>query len=326
MRQIAWGLIGCGDIARRRVGPALRDLESCRFLALARARAERAAECAAELGAERAYGTWQELLLDEDVQAVYIATPPHLHAGIAVAAAGAGKHVVCEKPMAPGLEEADAMIAACRAAGVRLSVAYYRHLYPVMARIREILSSGKIGTPLVAQINAFEHHALDPGDPRSWLLDPEISGGGAMIDFGCHRIEVLLDLLGDVEEIQGMTSRRFAGRAVEDTASALLRFRKGALGLITVSTVLEELKDSLDIFGSEGSLHVPVLNRGLFVVRNSSGEREESCPCHENLHRPYLQAVTEALLEGQAPPVSGELGREVTRIITEIYRRGEKET
>ena len=256
---------------------------------------------------------------------MYIATPPHLHAGIAVAAAEAGKHVVCEKPMAPALEEADAMIAACRAAGVRLSVAYYRHLYPVMARIREVLAAGEIGTPLVAQINAFEHLELPDGHPRSWLLDPRISGGGAMIDFGCHRIEVLLDLLGEVEEVRGMTSRRFAGRAVEDTASALLRFRKGALALVTVSTVLEEVRDSLDIFGSEGSLHVPVLNRGILMVRGAAGEREESCPCHENLHRPYLQAVTEALLEGQAPPVSGELGREVTRIITEIYSPGEKE-
>jgi predicted dehydrogenase len=320
MEQIAWGLIGCGDVARRRVGPALRDLETCRFVALARERAERAEQCARELGAERASSDWRALVSDPEIQAVYIATPPARHAEMAVAAAAAGKHVVCEKPMAPTVAEADAMIAACREAGVRLSVAYYRHLYPAMARIREILAAGEIGTPLLAQINAFEHFDLPLDHPRRWLFDPEISGGGALMDFGCHRIEVLLDLLGEVEEVRGLTSSRFSGRPVEDTAAALLRFRSGTLGLVTVSTVLEEARDSLDLFGSAGSLHVPVLNRGLFTVRSAAGTREEAYPCHENLHLPYLQAVTAALLAGEDPPVSGEEGREVTRIITEIYR------
>jgi predicted dehydrogenase len=322
MERIAWGLIGCGDIAHRRVGPALRDLDTCRFVALTRARADQAAECARELGAERACVDWRELVGDPEIQAVYIATPPHLHAEIAVAAAGAGKHVVCEKPMAPTVAEADAMIAACRKAGVRLSVAYYRHLYPAIARIREILSAGEIGTPLLVQLHAFEFFDLPPDHPRRWLFEPEISGGGALMDFGCHRIEVLLNLLGEPEEVRGLTGSGFSGRAVEDTAVALLRFKQGALGTVTVSTVLEEPRDTLDIFGSKGSLHVPAVNHGRFTVRSAAGTREEAYPCNENLHLPYLQAVTAALLAGDEPPVSGEQGREVTRVITEVYRQG----
>jgi predicted dehydrogenase len=323
VKQVAWGLIGCGDIVHRRVGPALRDLPGCRLVAVARARSELASQCARELGAERARGDWRELVADPEIQAVYIATPPALHAEMAVAAARAGKHVVCEKPMAPTPEQADAMIAACRQAGVRLSVAYYRRLYPIMARIREILAAEEIGTPLLAQMNAFEQFDLPADHPRRWLFDPEIAAGGPLMDFGCHRIEVLLHLFGPAEEVRGMTSRGFSGRAVEDTAGALLRFPGGTLGTLNVSTVLEEARDSLDIYGSGGSLHVPVLNRGQFTVRGPSGTREESYPCHENLHQPYLQAVTAALLEGRAPPVSGEEGREVTRVITEIYRQNQ---
>src|SRR5918911_3426122 len=100
MRRLRWGLVGCGDIARRRVAPALRELPNCELVAVSRARAELAPACAREFGAARWHGDWRELLADEEVDAVYVATPVHLHAAQAVAAAEAGKHVLCEKPMA----------------------------------------------------------------------------------------------------------------------------------------------------------------------------------------------------------------------------------
>jgi predicted dehydrogenase len=100
MRVVRWGLVGCGDIARRRVAPALRDLGNCELVAVSRADAARAEEFAAEFGARRWHADWRDLVHDAEVEAVYIATPVHLHAEQAVAAAEAGKHVLCEKPMA----------------------------------------------------------------------------------------------------------------------------------------------------------------------------------------------------------------------------------
>ena len=105
------------------------------------------------------------MIADEEVDAVYIATPVHLHAAQAIAAARAGKHVLCEKPMAMNVAECDEMIAACSENGVRLGVAYYRHFYPVIDRIRSLLASGEIGTPILAQMNAFEWF-----DPRLPIL------------------------------------------------------------------------------------------------------------------------------------------------------------
>src|SRR6185295_20373586 len=110
------------------------------------------------------------------------------------------------------------MVAAARAHGVRLGVAYYRHLYPLVARLRELLASGDIGQPVLVQVQAFERFDPPPDHPRAWLLRKAESGGGPMFDFGCHRIEVLLDLLGPVAEVHGFpTNVRLRERDVEDT-------------------------------------------------------------------------------------------------------------
>ena len=138
-------MIGCGDIARKRVAPALRDGAGCELAAVSRARAELAEGFAREFGARRWHADWHELVRDPEIDAVYVATPVDLHAPQTIAAAEAGRHVLCEKPMALTTAQCRAMIDACRANGVRLGVAYYRHFYPVLRRIREILAAGEIG-------------------------------------------------------------------------------------------------------------------------------------------------------------------------------------
>ena len=154
MKQLGWGLIGCGDIAQKRVAPAIRDLASCELIAVNRAQSELAASFAKQFGARKWYLDWKKLLRDEEIDAVYIATPVHLHAAQTIAAAEAGKHVLCEKPMAMNVRECDQMMEACRSNKVKLGIAYYRHFYPVVERIKAIIKSGEIGTSVLAQINA----------------------------------------------------------------------------------------------------------------------------------------------------------------------------
>src|SRR5258705_3969542 len=141
---IRWGLIGCGDIARKRIAPAMRNSPVCELVAVSRAQANLAEAFAKEFGARRWYADWRDLLQDKEIDAVYIATPVHLHAEQTIAAAQAGKHVLCEKPMALNVAECDRMIAACRANGVQLGIAYYRHFYPAIRRIKEIIAAGGI--------------------------------------------------------------------------------------------------------------------------------------------------------------------------------------
>jgi predicted dehydrogenase len=315
---VRWGLIGAGDIVRRRVAAALRDAAASELVAVSRARAELAAIFAKEVGARRWHADWRALVADPGVTAVYVATPVHLHAEQTIAAAESGKHILCEKPMAMTAAECDRMIAACRANGVTLGIAYYRRFYPVVVRVKEIIDSGEIGQPVLAQLNAFEYFDPAPDYPRAWLLQPEIAGGGPMMDFGCHRIEVLLNLFGHVRRTAALTANVVFDRAVEDTASVLMRFDKGPCTSVTVSHAVRERQDTLYIFGTRGSIHIDDLNAGDLRVRTDV-DRSESHPPAANLHQPLVEDFVDAVRTGREPAVTGELGRVVAAIEDDIY-------
>ncbi len=319
MKRLRWGLIGCGDISRKRVAPALREISECELVAVNRARADQAEGFAKEFGADRWYADWRELLADGEIDAVYIATPVYLHAEQTVAAAEAGKHVLCEKPMAMNTAECDRMIAACEINGVKLCVAYYRHFYPVVHRAKEIIASGEIGKPVIAQINAFERFNPQPGEPRYWFVKKEMSGGGPMMDFGCHRIEVLMNIFGPIKSTTSVVGNVLFDREVEDTAVTVFEFEKGLRGVLTVTHAAFESQDTLDIFCSEGSIHIPALNRGEMRIKTAAGDRAESHPPRSNIHQPLIEDFTRAVLDDRAPKVGGGIGREVARIEEEIY-------
>jgi predicted dehydrogenase len=303
------------------VAAALGGSPGSALVAVARARAELAADFAARHGARRWHADWRDLLEDDEVDAVYVATPVRLHEEQAIAAAEAGKHVLCEKPMALDVGGCERMIAAARAHGVRLGVAYYRHHYPVVARLRALVASGEIGEPVLAQVQAFEPFDPPPDHPRAWLLRRSESGGGPMADFGCHRIEVLLDLLGPLAEARGFFGNvRLRDREVEDTCVAHLRFRRGAAAVVAVTHAVHEPRDTLEIFATRGSAHVSVLNQGVLRVLTAAGPREERHSPHSNLHQPLVEDFVAAVREGREPVVSGEVGLEVSRVLELLHR------
>jgi predicted dehydrogenase len=320
MRKVGWGLIGCGDIARKRVAPALGELENCELVAVSRADASRAEEFAREFGARRWHADWRRLVEDAEVEAVYVATPVHLHAEQAIAAVEAGKHVLCEKPMALTVAECERMNAAARANDVRLGVAYYRRFYPAVERVKALLTSGEIGRAVVAQLNAFERFEPGREHPRRWLIEKGRSGGGPMFDFGCHRVEVLLNLFGRAVEVKGLTSNVVFVREVEDTACALLRFEGGAQAVLSVTHAACEPQDTLEVFGSEGSVRIGVLNEGRLRISTAGGEREEVHAPHTNLHQPLIEDFARAVVEGRRPRVDGAAGQAVSEVLELIYR------
>src|SRR6185436_12140842 len=139
-----------------------------------------------------------------------------------------------------------------------------------------ILASGEIGKPIIAQINAFEYFNPEPAHPRRWFIEKELSGGGPMFDFGCHRIEVLIHLFGSVSRVRSLVGNTLFDRSVEDTATALFEFETGVQGILSVTHAAAEPQDSLSIFGSGGSLHVKTLNDGALTVQVGQRERYES--------------------------------------------------
>jgi predicted dehydrogenase len=322
MSVVKWGMIGAGDIARKRIAPALRDLPNSEFVSVSRSRSELAEEFANEFSARKWFADWRELVVDPEIDAVYIATPVYLHAEQTIVAAEAGKHVLCEKPMALSVKECDEMIAACRANNVKLGVAYYRRFYPVISRMKEIIASGEIGKVTVAQINAFESFDPEPDHPRHWFVEKEKSGGGPMIDFGCHRLEILRNCFGNAARIESLVSNVALGREVEDTATALMRFESGTCASVTVAHAASEPQDTFHIFGTKGSIHIPILNSGEMTIKIGGEERIEALPPSTNFHEPLISDFAAAVMHDRDPEVTGEDGRNVQSMIAAIYKKG----
>ena len=319
MTILNWGLIGAGDIAKKRIAPALRDLPNSDFVAVSRSRFELAESFAREFGARKWFADWRDLIADDEIDAVYIATPVFLHAEQTIAAAEAGKHILCEKPMALGVKECDEMLAVCRANNVKLGIAYYRHFYPIIERVKAIIASGEIGKVSVAQINAFEYFDPSPEHSRFWLLEKEKSGGGPMKDFGCHRLEVLTNLFGKVSCLKSLIANVAFERKVEDTAATLLQFESGTCATLTVTHAAQEAQDTLDIFGTKGSIHIPILNQGELKLRIGNDERIESHPPASNVHQPLIAEFTDAVLTNREPLLNGELGKMIDVLTEQIY-------
>jgi predicted dehydrogenase len=142
-----------------------------------------------------------------------------------------------------------------------------------------------------------------------------------MADFGCHRVEVLLDLLGPITQARGFLGNvLFQEREVEDTCVAHLRFRDGAQAVLSVSHAPREPRDTLEIFGTEGSAHASVLNEGLLRIVKAGESREERHAVPANLHQPLVEDFVAAVREGREPAVGGVAGLEVARVVEAIYR------
>ncbi|MDA3940838.1 MAG: Gfo/Idh/MocA family oxidoreductase [Spirochaetia bacterium] len=321
MSKIKWGLIGCGDISRKRVVPGIKDSKNSKLIAVNRSDFSRAMSFAKEFGAKKWMKKWQDLIADDEIDAVYIATPVYLHAEQSIAAAEAGKHILCEKSMAMNTLEADRMIDACKANNVKLGIAYYRNLYPGVHRIKEIISDREIGNIVHIQSNNFENFNRKPGEARYWLLEKEKSGGGPMMDMGCHRIEVFVNIAGQVKQVTSFNDNIVFKREVEDSSIAHFRFESGTTGILSSSHAAKEPKDTLDIYGSEGSIHVPILNEGTMTIITNNGTRVEKHPNPANVHQAIIEDFIQAITEDIEPAVTGKMGREITRILDKIYSR-----
>lgn len=232
-RPLGWGIMGCGWVARDYVAPALLEASNARLVALCDPDPEVLTRMPGD-GVAR-FTQLEELLAHPEVEAVYVATPNHVHASVTVACAAAGKHVLCEKPMAIHPEEGVRMVEACRRAGVQYATAFDQRYHAAHRKLRTLVREGMLGTITQARI----HYACWlPRDwaPRNWRIDPIQAGGGAMIDLAPHGIDLLEVLLNDEwTSLTALMQRRVHDYPVDDGAILMGRFRSGALGVLQVA-------------------------------------------------------------------------------------------
>ncbi|WP_310830612.1 Gfo/Idh/MocA family protein [Paenibacillus pedocola] len=253
-QKLRWGIIGCAQIATGSVMPAIQESQTGIIAAVASRGLEKSSAVAAEFGIGKAYGSYEELLADEEIDAVYIPLPNHLHREWVIRAAEAGKHVLCEKPIALNSAEAAEMVEACRKAGVHLAEAYmYRH-HPRIAELREIVSRGDIGE-LRSIRGTFTYN--DAGDTSN-IRFKSAWGGGSLYDVGCYPLSAARLLYGAEPEavtVQAIFSPEHDN--VDMMASGLVEF-PGGVSLIFDCGMWAYNRQLLEVLGTEGRIEIPM--------------------------------------------------------------------
>lgn len=250
---LAWGIAGFGWVARDFAAPAMRAAGG-RVAAVADP--DPAARDAAAAQGARAHAALDALLADPAVEAIYVATPNHLHRAAVEACARAGKPVLCEKPMAATLADAEAMAAAVRQAGIPYGTAFDQRHHPAHAALRDAVAAGMVGTVTAIRI-AYACWVDACWTPDNWRADPLRAGGGAVLDLAPHGLDLVHALLGEpVVEVACMTQRRVHPYAVEDGGMVLARTESGVLVQLHVAYNCPEAlpRRRLEVLGTRGML------------------------------------------------------------------------
>ena len=290
-----WIVIGIGDIATRRVIPAIQAEARSKLYGLV----TRDAAKAAPFGVH-AWSTLDEALADPLVHAVYVGSPVFLHAPQTIQSLRAGKHVLCEKPMAMNEAEARTILHAAKESGKVFGVAYYRRSYPKVQRAKQLLADGAIGKPVLAELTS--HAWFDGQGSRSWLVDPAKAGGGPLFDIASHRIDMLNFLFGQPLRVTAQLSNVVHRYPVEDNATVMVEYAGGVRGVVDVRWHSKVTRDECRIRGTDGEMELSPLNGPDLIYPGA----RENLPAHANLHYPMTENFVDAV-EGKAPlRASGE--------------------
>ena len=295
-------------------------------------RARRAAE---EFGARHWYTDHRALLARDDVHIVSLCLPHHVHRDVAIEAARAGKHVLCEKPLALDVGEADAMIAAAREAGVHLGVIFQHRWDPPFQRLRRAIDRRAFGQLLLGHVFHRCRNLTAVEFRDAWREHGKTVGGGVIMMQTIHFLDILLWCLGPVQSVTARVDALVLKRDVEDTGSAVLRFRSGAIGSVVTTEAIETERISrLEIHGTTGSA---VWENNAWVRWEAPGYVEEPLPDDEPRlseadrarllfgtgHVKQIADFVDRLRQGRPPSVTGEDGRHATAVVRAMYESSE---
>jgi predicted dehydrogenase len=251
-RALRWGILSTSNIARTKVVPGMHKAARCEVVAVGSRNGDQARAFAEALGIARAHDSYEALLADPDVDAVYIPVPNHMHREWTIAAARAGKHVLCEKPLALTSADAEQMVEACEREGVRLMEAFMYRLHPSWQAVRDLIASGRIGR-LQAVQSWFSYYNDDPGNIRNIVE----AGGGALMDIGCYTINLSRILFNAEPERVEAAILRDPDMEIDVLSSGLLVFPGGGTGTFTVST-RSESDQRVHVYGTEGRISIGI--------------------------------------------------------------------
>ncbi|MGG1575039.1 Gfo/Idh/MocA family protein [Fictibacillus sp. NRS-1165] len=325
MSTLRVGVIGCGSIARKRHLPEYEANEHVEIAAVCDLIPERVEETAQQYGAA-SYTEYEELLKNPDIDAISVCLPNYLHAPVTIAALQAGKHVLCEKPMATSKEEAEAMNQAAQESGKTLMIAHNQRFVASHVKAKQLIDSGEIGKTYSFR-TTFGH----PGPERwsidgrnSWFFDKEKAFIGAMGDLGVHKTDLMRYLLGEIIEVGSFidTSAK-ENTDVDDNAVCILKTDKGVIGTLAASwSYVSGGDNSTVIYGEKGILRLEDDPNYSLVVQYQTGEtvnyvleRIQSNEKGGQTQSHVIDHFTDCVLNGQPPLITGEEGMKSLDVI-----------
>ncbi len=328
--KVRWGILSTAAIGTRNVIPAIQAAPNCEVVAIASRDLKRSRAAADQLAVPTAYGSYEKLLAASDVDAIYNPLPNHLHHEWTVKAARAGKHILCEKPLALTAAGAQTMVDVCAAAEVKLMEAFMYRLHPSWVKVRALVASGAIGELRAIQTR-FAYFNDDPTDIRNQLH----TGGGALMDIGCYAVNLSRMLFGSEPTRVQASIRRHPDFGTDIVTSAVLEFGDGQASFV-VSTQTEP-DQRVHLLGSDGRIEIeipfntpPDRESRIFLTREGATPSDPDTvtirfPATSN-YTVQAELFAGAILEDGPVPIPPEDGVANMRVIEQIVEAAEGPT
>lgn len=329
MSELGFGIVGGGMIGAVQAA-AIEQISGAKLVAVCGRNEARTAEFAAKFGCA-AYTNYERFLQHPELQIVNICTPSGTHAELGIRAAEAGKHVLTEKPIEINLERADALIAACDRADVKLGVIFQSRFLPAVKRIKQAIDEGRLGKLMLGDALVKWYRAPEYYAPGTWRGTLKMDGGGALINQAIHTVDLLRWMMGPVETAFAMKAAlRYPHIEAEDTLVGTVKFQSGALGVVQATTSAKPgFKRRLEISGERGTVILDGDAISVWAIDGEDsnlGEAEQLTDGSANPaaisnegHRRQIEDMMRAVLENRAPMIDGREGRKSLELVMALY-------
>lgn len=323
METIRWGIIGCGDVTEVKSGPAFNKVNNSTLVAVMRRDADKAKDYAKRHAVPKWYDDANDLINDEEVNAIYIATPPAFHEESALKAMNAGKPVYIEKPMALNFESANMIAKIAAEKNCKVSVAHYRRGQPLFNKVKQLLEEKNIGEVRFARLE-FYKKPLPKEEliiPKvAWRVNPKIAGGGLFHDISPHQVDLMYWFFGEIEKASGYAASQTKMYDADDIVTGNILFKSGVVfnGLWCFNVADENVKDLCEIQGSEGKMRFPIFeHKKIEIIKNGETEIISFEPL-QHVQQPLIQKVVDYFLDKGPNPCSAEDGATVMWLLDQF--------
>jgi predicted dehydrogenase len=320
MNHVDWLLVGTGDIANKRVAPALNSVAGSQLVGVCDVVPDRAQALARSMGAPEVFADFDQALAQTKASAVYLATPVFLHAEHTVRALAAGKHVLVEKPLGLNGAEADRAVAAARGGNLRAGCAYFRRCYPRYRHAQEMLERGEFGRVVLVRMTYFSWFNPDPADPKYWRVVRAKSGGGPLSDMGSHMFDVLIGLFGLPKRLCANVKTLVQPYEVEDSAVMTMELANGADVIAGFHWNSRTWAHEFEIVGTEAKVKWFPYDAGKIILTRGRDTQEIDRPNPENVHVPLIEDFISAIRDHRDPVVSLAEAARTNILLDAVYQ------